>query len=78
MNVGSTVETELDYGLYTWPCATVLARYVWQQQNAWRGMRVLEIGCGTALPGMVAAKVGCSTVLSDVPPQVRCQPDRLR
>jgi len=71
MQAGSTEEAEVDYGLYTWPCAVELARYVSQQKDAWQGMRVLEIGCGTALPGMVAAKVvGCSTVLSDVPPQV--------
>lgn len=54
------------YGLYLWPCAPVLAWYVWLHQDEIRGKRVLELGSGTALPGLLCAKVGASKVwLSD-------------
>lgn len=36
---------EGDYGRYTWPCAPVLAQYVYSQAQVVRGKRVLEV-CG--------------------------------
>ncbi|NXY82460.1 MET23 protein, partial [Alcedo cyanopectus] len=32
------------YGMYVWPCAVVLAQYVWSQRGSLPGKRVLEVG----------------------------------
>lgn len=53
------------YGMYVWPCAPVLAQYVWHHRQAIRGKTVLEIGAGTALPGIVARLCGANVHLSD-------------
>ncbi|CAL4236535.1 unnamed protein product, partial [Meganyctiphanes norvegica] len=53
------------YGMYTWPCAPVLAQYVWHNRQSFLNRNVLEIGAGTALPGIVAAKCGARVILSD-------------
>ncbi|XP_048448417.1 methyltransferase-like protein 23 isoform X7 [Rhincodon typus] len=53
------------YGMYVWPCAVVLAQYVWFSRNTVRGRTILEIGAGAGLPGIVAAKCGASVILSD-------------
>ncbi|XP_026717071.1 methyltransferase-like protein 23, partial [Athene cunicularia] len=53
------------YGLYVWPCAVVLAQYLWVHRRSLRGKRVLEIGAGVSLPGVVAAKCGAEVTLSD-------------
>ncbi|XP_059509726.1 histone-arginine methyltransferase METTL23-like isoform X2 [Stegostoma tigrinum] len=53
------------YGMYVWPCAVVLAQYVWFSRNTVRGRTFLEIGAGAGLPGIVAAKCGASVILSD-------------
>lgn len=60
------------YGMYTWPCAPVLAQYVWTQRERIRGASVLEIGSGTALPGILAAKCGAHVILSDSDDQPQC------
>lgn len=38
-----------------WPSALVLADIVWQRREQLRDKRIVEIGCGTGLPGLVAA-----------------------
>ena len=53
------------YGLYTWACAPVLAQFIWYHRNIFSGSRVLELGCGTALPGIIAARAGANVVLTD-------------
>jgi len=52
------------YGLYVWPAAPVLAWYL-ALHDFPRGLRVLELGAGTALPGLLLAKLGHSVTLSD-------------
>ncbi|XVF62228.1 hypothetical protein PTKIN_Ptkin08bG0200500 [Pterospermum kingtungense] len=54
-----------DYGLFVWPCSIVLAEYVWQQKLRFSGNSVVELGAGTCLPGLVAAKVGSMVTLTD-------------
>lgn len=54
-----------DYGLFVWPCSVVLAEYVWQQRLRFSGATVIELGAGTSLPGLVAAKVGADVTLTD-------------
>ncbi|CAL5188192.1 unnamed protein product [Lathyrus oleraceus] len=54
-----------DYGLYVWPCSVILGEYVWQQKQRFSEANVVELGAGTCLPGLVAAKVGASVTLTD-------------
>ncbi|KAJ0406271.1 hypothetical protein P43SY_007059 [Pythium insidiosum] len=52
-------ETDKHYGLFIWPSAMVLARFVaFHHERLFRDTVVLELGCGTALPGILAAKCG--------------------
>ena len=44
-------------GLYIWPSSPVLAWYLWLHHSKFTGKRVLELGAGTALPGILLAKV---------------------
>ncbi|KAK2832916.1 hypothetical protein Q5P01_016805 [Channa striata] len=53
------------YGMYVWPCAVVLAQYLWTQRDELRGKTVLELGAGVSLPGVVAARCGAKVILSD-------------
>ena len=53
------------YSFYTWPSAPVLAWFLWEHRHELVGKRILEIGSGTALPGIVAAKCGAKVILSD-------------
>ncbi|XP_078736847.1 histone-arginine methyltransferase METTL23 isoform X3 [Lampetra fluviatilis] len=68
-----TIPEVLDphYGMYVWPCSVVLAQFVWHNRALVRDQLVLELGAGTALPGIVAARCGATVTLSDLP---RCLP----
>lgn len=50
------------YGLYLWPSAPVLAWYLWLKQEDIKDKTVLELGSGTALPGLLCAKFGAKKV----------------
>lgn len=65
LDVSCSEVMQEEYGLYVWPCSVVLAEYIWQNRQRFVGSRVIELGAGTALPGVVAAKVGASVVLTD-------------
>ncbi|KAI3461790.1 hypothetical protein Pfo_018453 [Paulownia fortunei] len=54
-----------EYGLFVWPSSIILAEYVWQQKSRFSGANVVELGAGTSLPGLVAAKVGADVTLTD-------------
>nr|XP_005993262.1 PREDICTED: methyltransferase-like protein 23 isoform X2 [Latimeria chalumnae]XP_014342261.1 PREDICTED: methyltransferase-like protein 23 isoform X2 [Latimeria chalumnae] len=58
--------------MYIWPCAIVLAQYVWFYRWHLTGKTVLEIGAGVGLPGIVAAKCGAKVILSDRAVQPHC------
>jgi predicted nicotinamide N-methyase len=53
----------LPYGIVLWPAALALAHEV--ASRAVAGMRLLELGAGTGLPGIVAATLGASVVQTD-------------
>ncbi|XP_015735297.1 methyltransferase-like protein 23 isoform X2 [Coturnix japonica] len=59
--------------MYAWPCAAVLAQYVWFHRSALPGRRVLELGAGVSLPGIVAAKCGAEVTLSDSEELQQCR-----
>ena len=60
------------YGMYVWPCAPVLAQYIWVNRCKVKGRSVLELGAGTSLPGVLAAKVGAKVTLSDASHLLDC------
>ncbi|GAA6016040.1 hypothetical protein JCM10207_004422 [Rhodosporidiobolus poonsookiae] len=54
------------YASYVWNAAILLADRIVCEEVDVRGKRVLELGCGLALPGLAAVKKGASkVVLSD-------------
>ncbi|GJG89047.1 type 12 methyltransferase [Gemmatimonadetes bacterium T265] len=53
------------YGVVLWPAAIALAHDVAARADAFRGRRVLELGAGTGLPGIVAASFGAAVVQTD-------------
>jgi len=55
----------LPYGVAVWPSAIALAHEVGGRPEGFRGKRVLELGAGTGLPGIVAASLGGRVVQTD-------------
>lgn len=55
-----------------WPSAVALAEWIAREgeRSRLQGKRVLEIGCGLAVPSLVAVHYGASAVLSDSHPDV--------
>ena len=56
-------QTQRPYGIVLWPAAIALAHEV--ATRALAGKRVLELGAGTGLPGIVAASLGAHVVQTD-------------
>ncbi|KAL1240141.1 Histone-arginine methyltransferase METTL23 [Trichinella spiralis] len=56
-------EKEEDYGLHVWPCAEVLSSYIISNIEAFRGKTILELGAGTGLVSIVAAKCDAKFVI---------------
>jgi predicted nicotinamide N-methyase len=46
-----------DVGFVMWPSAVVLARWIVSNPNEFRGKRILELGSGCGLAGLVAGKI---------------------
>lgn len=55
----------LPYGVALWPAAIALAHEVASRPEAFQGRRVLELGAGTGMPGIVAASLGGQVVQTD-------------
>jgi len=68
VNVSEQCET--NFSKYTWPCAVVLAHYVWRNKNAFNGMNCIELGSGTGLVGLLTAAINKNgtTLLTDKEP----------
>jgi predicted nicotinamide N-methyase len=56
-------QPRLPYGIVLWPAAIALAHEL--ATRSLRGARVLELGAGTGLPGIVAASLGAHVVQTD-------------
>lgn len=50
---------------FFWPASRALAEHLAQMGGWLRGRSVVELGCGLAVPAIVAAKLGARTVASD-------------
>jgi predicted nicotinamide N-methyase len=55
----------LPYGVVMWPAAIALAHEIATRPGDFLGRRVLELGAGTGLPGIVAASLGARVVQTD-------------
>ncbi|KAL4613128.1 CN138 protein-like [Arapaima gigas] len=66
--------SEGDVGCVVWDAAIVLAKYLESEaffepaagKNVWLNRRVLELGAGTGVPGLMAASLGASVTLTDL------------
>jgi methyltransferase-like protein 23 len=55
----------LPYGVALWPSSVALAHEIISRGDAFRDTRVLELGAGTGLPGIVAASLEGQVVQTD-------------
>ena len=55
----------LPYGVMLWPSSIALAHAVVARSNQMAGARVLELGAGTGMPGIVAASLGARVLQID-------------
>lgn len=65
LNVKISEVLNPDFGMYIWPCAPVLGKYIWNQRQKICGKIVLELGAGTGLSSVVAAKCGAHVIITD-------------
>ncbi|HEX8390807.1 MAG TPA: methyltransferase domain-containing protein [Longimicrobium sp.] len=56
----------LPYGVALWPSSIALAHEAAARADEMPGKRVLELGAGTGLPGIVAASLGARVVQTDM------------
>lgn len=55
----------LPYGVTLWTSSVALAHHVAASGEEFRGCKILELGCGTGLPGIVAASFGATITQTD-------------
>ncbi|MDB4975936.1 MAG: hypothetical protein JWN48_4277 [Myxococcaceae bacterium] len=55
----------LPYGVMLWPAAIALTHDLLARADQLRGKRVLELGAGTGMPGIVAASLGAQVLQID-------------
>ncbi len=58
-------EQRLPYGAILWPASIALAHELVSRADELKGKRVLELGAGTGIPGIVAESLGASVVQID-------------
>ena len=54
--------------MITWPAALGLAEYLFLNERGVTGKQVLELGCGTAAPGIALERAGARVVCTDYDP----------
>jgi predicted nicotinamide N-methyase len=71
-NIPDALEKLCPYFGVIWPAARGLAEIMAQKgaRGELKGAKILEIGCGLALPSLVAAKFGAQVVATDSHPDV--------
>ncbi|TIO07790.1 50S ribosomal protein L11 methyltransferase [Mesorhizobium sp.] len=57
-------EPQPPYWAYAWAGGAVLARYILDRPESVAGLRVLDLGAGSGLVGIAAAKAGASEVIA--------------
>lgn len=64
----SVKDEQIPYWAELWPSALALAEFILTNPELVRNKKVLEIGCGLALPGIVAGKFANEVLLTDYLP----------
>ncbi|HRK02150.1 MAG TPA: methyltransferase domain-containing protein [Oligoflexia bacterium] len=64
------VEELCPYFGVVWPAARALGEHVARMGSWLKDQRILEVGCGLAIPSLVAAKLGARVTASDFHPEV--------
>lgn len=54
-----------NFGDYVWPSARYLGELLCLNSDIVKGKKIVELGCGPGLPGIVASKLGAEVVLTD-------------
>lgn len=62
--VDDTPEPQPPYWAYAWAGGTVLARYILDHPKKVAGRRVLDLGAGSGIVGIAAAKAGAAEVIA--------------
>ncbi|XP_074647189.1 histone-arginine methyltransferase METTL23-like isoform X3 [Tubulanus polymorphus] len=57
--------TDQQYGSYVWPSAPLLGQFLWFNRQKVHNKSIVELGCGSSLPGIVALRCGGLLKLSD-------------
>jgi len=68
-NDPDVLDERIPYWAELWPSAIALSKFLVEQKVIHAGAKVLEIGCGLGLPGIVAAKLGANVIFSDYLPE---------
>lgn len=66
----SLLEELCPYFGVVWPSARALSEYLVSQGDHLKGCRLLEVGCGLAIPSLAAAKQGAMVTATDFHPEV--------
>jgi predicted nicotinamide N-methyase len=66
----SLLEDLCPYFGTVWPSARALAAVLAELGPALKGRKVLELGCGLAIPSLIAAKLGAEVTATDFHPEV--------
>ncbi len=69
-NSDLTNEKNVPYYGNLWPAGLALADHMARMGNWLEGKKVIELGCGLALPSLVCAKLGASVIAQDIHPNV--------
>ncbi len=62
-------DERIPYWADLWPSSIALSEYLSENACLVKGIQVIEIGCGLALAGIVAAKLGGHVILTDYLPE---------
>jgi predicted nicotinamide N-methyase len=58
-------DERMPYWADIWPSSIALSEYVLENQNEFTGKKILELGCGLGLVGIVLTSIGCDVLFTD-------------
>jgi predicted nicotinamide N-methyase len=61
----NVVDERMPYWADLWPSAIGMAEFLVANQELIRGKKLIEIGCGLGLPGIVAGRLGADVLMTD-------------